>query len=240
MEAFGQVKKDEDKPQKEEEDGLSENQKAIRQLELAAYGLDTFDVEVHGHKFGVPPMPLAKNLNHKRRYDTVVEQITKMLMKDGKLAKAQRDLAMVLNHLRSSPAPKLNPNKPLVPGAPPAHELPLDPVTYLTVAVDSVAPLIYIQRIAKLAGGGRALELPAPLHQRQRRRAAIKWILDIVNKKPSKGSGRSMFPTRVAEEIIAVVEGRSSVWDKRHEIHKKGTSVRANANSPKLKKMRHR
>ncbi|KAK3364883.1 hypothetical protein B0T24DRAFT_683525 [Lasiosphaeria ovina] len=37
----------------------------------------------------------------------------------------------------------------------------------------------------------------------------FQWILDVVEKKPSEGSGRGMFPTRVAEEIVAVVEGRS-------------------------------
>jgi small subunit ribosomal protein S7 len=144
-------------------------------------------------------------------------------------------MAMILNHLRSSPAPKINPSKPLLPGSPPPAELPLDPVLYLTVAIDSVAPLIKIRKYAKLAGGGRALELPAPLHQRQRRRAALGWILDAVNKKPSKGSGRAMFPTRVAEELIAVIEGRSSVWEKRHELHKRGTAVRANVFSTKMR-----
>ncbi|GKT94257.1 30S ribosomal protein s7 [Colletotrichum tofieldiae] len=85
-----------------------------------------------------------------------------------------------------------------------------------------------IRRIAGGAGGGRPLELPAPLAVRQRRRAAFQWILDVVNKKPSKGSGRTQFPHRMAEEIIAVVEGRSGVWDKRLALHKLGTATRAN------------
>ncbi|KAK0640883.1 ribosomal protein S7 domain-containing protein [Cercophora newfieldiana] len=230
MEAFGQVPQEEPAPP-----AMSENEMALKQLQEAAYGLNTYDPEVHGHKFGVPALPIAPDMNHKRRYDTVVEQVTKLLMRDGKLAKAQRDMAMILNHLRSSPAPKINPAKPLIPGSPAPEQLPLDPVGYLTVAIDSVAPLIKIRKYAKLAGGGRALELPAPLHLRQRRRWAFGWILDVVNKKPSRGSGRGMFPTRVAEEIIAVVEGRSSVWEKRNEIHKKGTAVRANVFSSRMK-----
>jgi small subunit ribosomal protein S7 len=237
MQAYGQQNPKEEGAEKDKpaERRLTENEIALNQLQQAAYGLNPFDPEVHGHKFGVPALPIAPDMNHKRRYDTVVEQITKLLMKDGKLAKAQRDMAMILNHLRSSPAPKINPAKPLIPGSPPPDQLPLDPVTYLTAAIDSVAPLIKIRKYAKLAGGGRALELPAPLHLRQRRRWAFGWILDVVNKKPSRGSGRGMFPTRVAEEIIAVVEGRSSVWEKRQELHKRGTAVRANVFSTKMK-----
>jgi len=145
---------------------------------------------------------------------------------------------MILNHLRSSPPPKLNPARPLLPGAPPASQLPLDPVLYLSLAVDSVAPLVRMRPYKGLGGGGRSLDIPIPLAQRQRRRMAMGWILDVVNKKPSRGSGRAMFPTRVAEEIIAVVEGRSSVWEKRQLLHKLGTATRANLNSSKLQGMR--
>lgn len=137
-------------------------------------------------------------------------------------------MSIVLNHLRTSPAPIFSPKFPLLPGTPPASHLPLNPILYLTLAIDSVAPLLKIKMIAGAAGGGRALEMPHPLPVRQRRRFAFKWILDAVEKKPSKGSGRKQFPLRIAEEIIAVVEGRSSVWDKRKVIHKQGTAARAN------------
>lgn len=43
-----------------------------------------------GHKFGMPRTPLARTDHFKRRYDPVVEQLSKILMKDGKLATAQR------------------------------------------------------------------------------------------------------------------------------------------------------
>lgn len=42
-----------------------------------------------GLKFGMPA-PLPKTENHKRRYDPVVEQFTKLLMEDGKLSRAQK------------------------------------------------------------------------------------------------------------------------------------------------------
>ncbi|KAJ9151131.1 hypothetical protein NKR23_g3157 [Pleurostoma richardsiae] len=209
---------------------------ALGQLELVANGLDPFDVNFAGHKFGIPSYQGNAQFSHKNRYDPVVKQITNLLMREGKLSKAQRDMAMILNYLRSAPAPKVSPSRPLIPGAPPPSHLPLDPVLYLTLAVDSVAPLVRIRNFAGLAGGGAALPVPVPLMQRQRRRMAWMWIMEVVNKKPSKGSGRTMLAHRIAEEIVAVVEGRSSVWDKRQILHKQGTAARANVNSPALRK----
>jgi hypothetical protein len=43
-----------------------------------------------GHKFGLPEAPLTRTDHFKRRYDPVVEQFTKALMRDGKLSAAQR------------------------------------------------------------------------------------------------------------------------------------------------------
>lgn len=42
-----------------------------------------------GLKFEAPPSP-AKTLNFRKRYDSLQEQFTNMLMKEGKLARAQR------------------------------------------------------------------------------------------------------------------------------------------------------
>ncbi|KAI5464680.1 ribosomal protein S7 domain-containing protein [Mariannaea sp. PMI_226] len=191
-----------------------------------------------GHKFGLPRGPWPEGYNHKKRYHPVLEQITRLLMRDGKLSVAQRNVATVMNFLRTAPAPIYSPKFPLLPGTPPASYLPLNPILYITVAIDSVAPLIKVRNVAGAGGGGRALEVPMPLAVRQRRRVAFQWILDVVNKKPSKGSGRKQFPIRIAEEIIAVVEGRSGVWEKRKQVHKLGTSARANVNSKtRVKKM---
>ncbi|KAK6218160.1 ATPase with role in protein import into the ER [Pestalotiopsis sp. IQ-011] len=206
------------------------NADALAKLEQAAAGQELYDEDV-GHKFGMPTPP-GKHDKLQDRYPPIIHQISRLIMKDGKLSLAERNVAMILNFLRIAPAPKVNPARPLLPGSPPAEQLPLDPILYLTLAVDSVAPLMRVRNMKGMAGGGMALEVPEPLTLRQRRRTAMLWILDVVNKKKSRGSGRKQFASRVAEELVAVVEGRSSVWDKRQIVHKLSTSSRANLNHP--------
>lgn len=137
-------------------------------------------------------------------------------------------MAFVLNYLRTAPPPTPNPARPLLSGGPHPSHLPLDPVAYLTLAIDSIAPVIRIRSQKGAAGGGAALQIPVPLGQRQRRRQAVQWILDSANKKPSRGSGKYQFAQHFAEEIIGVVEGKSNVWEKRSLVHKTGMSARAN------------
>ncbi|UKZ50145.1 hypothetical protein TrVGV298_004401 [Trichoderma virens] len=149
------------------------------------------EVQNAGHKFGLPQKPYPDGFHVKKRYHPVLEQITRLLMRHGELSVAQR-----------RPPPSTARNSPLLPGTPPAAHLPLNPVLYITIAIDSVAPLLKVRNIAGAGGGGRALELPVPPR---------------------------------AEEIIAVVEGRSSVWEKRKLVHKLGTAARANVGSNKLK-----
>ena len=221
------------------------------QGEISASTPTTIDQELSnpGLKFAKPTMPYPDGFNHKRRYHPVLEQVTRLLMRHGKLAVAQRvctrdfyptqarltrhsqNVGAVLNYLRTAPAPIYSPKFPLLPGSPPASHLPLNPVLYMALAIDSVAPLLKVKAISGAGGGGRALEMPEPLPLRARRRIAFQWILDIINKKRSKGSGRKQLSNKIAEEIIAVVEGRSSVWEKRRLVHRLATSARANVGS---------
>lgn len=134
-------------------------------------------------------------------------------------------MAHILDTLRTSSPPQVNPKRRLLPGppAPPAPQLPLDPVLYLTLIVDSVTPLIKIRSQKGIAGGGAAVQIPVPLSERQRRRTAIQWIIDASKKRRD-----SKFANRVAQEVLAVAEGRSSVWDRREQVHKLGIAGRAN------------
>ena len=219
---------------------LSSMSSALDMAENKQHALE----ETTGHTFGLPGLPIGSRDHLKYRYDPVVQQVTMLLMKDGKLARAQsvrpislhqssaltglQNMARILNQLRTSPAPNTSLKYPLVPGAPPPAHLPLNPVLYLQTAIDSVAPLMRLRSLKGFAGGGQALQVPQPLAVRQRRRTAVMWILDAIGKKTSKGSGKGMFAQKFADEIIAIVEGKSSVWEKRGSTHKLGVAARSN------------
>lgn len=68
----------------------SENEVALNQLQMVAYGLNPYDSAVEGHKYGLPNLPIPSQMHMKHRYDAVVSQVTRLLMQDGKLSKAQR------------------------------------------------------------------------------------------------------------------------------------------------------
>lgn len=137
-------------------------------------------------------------------------------------------MALILNYLRTTAPPKVDPNRLLLEEHSSATRLPLDPVRYLKLAIDSIAPVLRLRSQRGAAGGGQALQLPVPLRERQRRRHAIRWILAAVDKKQSKGSGRTRFAQKVAEELVAIVEGRSGLWERRGSLHKQGVSARTN------------
>ncbi|KAI1322838.1 ribosomal protein S7 domain-containing protein [Xylariaceae sp. FL0255] len=213
------------------------NAAALEALRAATTGEDALNQIEEGFKFHRPERP-AKGQQLQDRHSPVVKQLTRLMMKDGKLSQAQRHLSLVLQYLRTAPPPKVSPLRPLLPGAPPPEQLPLNPLLYLELAIDSVAPVIRVRNFKGIAGGGAALEVPEPLDARARRRIAINWIMDIVNKKKSTGSGRKQFAHRFGQEIVAVVEGRSAVWDKRQAVHALGTSNRANLTHPSLLRKR--
>jgi small subunit ribosomal protein S7 len=173
-----------------------------------------------GHKF---PLPTQPPVNKNARHDPIVIQLTNLMMHDGKKSLAEKNMAYILNALRTAPSPTYHPSRPLLPGAPPASHLPLNPVLYLTLAIDSVAPLLRIRSQRGAAGGGVALQIPVPLGLRQRRRQAMTWILDSASKKGT----RDVFAQRVANEIVQVVEGKSAVWEKRQAVHRLGTTARS-------------
>ncbi|KAI0509696.1 ribosomal protein S7 domain-containing protein [Xylaria bambusicola] len=209
------------------------NAEALAALEKAASGEDALSLSVEGLKYGMPTPP-AKHEQLQDRHHPVIHQVTRMLMRDGKLSAAQQHLSFILNYLRTSPPPKVSPLRPLLPGSPPPHQLPLNPLLYLTLAIDSVAPVVRIRSLKGIASGGQNLDIPVPIDSRARRRMAIQWVLDIVTKKRSTGSGRKQFAARFGAEIVAVIEGRSAAWDRRQIIHKAATASRANLVHPAL------
>lgn len=131
-------------------------------------------------------------------------------------------MELILTHLRTASPPQFHPKRRLLP-CPPAPQLPLNPVLYLTTIVDSVAPLLKLRAQKGIAGGGASVNVPIPLNVRQRRRAAIKWILDASDKRRD-----STLALRIANELIAVAEGRGGAWDKKEHLNKLAVAARMN------------
>lgn len=48
------------------------------------------DLGGEGHIFGLPALPMPRNMHLRRREDPMVEQVTKLILQSGKLSKAQR------------------------------------------------------------------------------------------------------------------------------------------------------
>lgn len=69
-----------------------DNLLAVGQLEAVAHGGEANDItpEMIGHKFPLPELPLPPFSNRKERYDPVVDQVTNLMMKHGRLSAAQR------------------------------------------------------------------------------------------------------------------------------------------------------
>lgn len=137
-------------------------------------------------------------------------------------------MALILNYLRSTAPPKVHPGRPLIESIATAASLPLDPVRYLRLAIDSIAPLIRVRATKGPGSSSVFIQVPIPLRERQRRRTAVMWILNVIKKRRSKGSGRTRFAHKIAEELVAIVEGRSALWDRRGQLHNQGISARSN------------
>lgn len=197
-----------------------------------------------GHKFPLPDVNSLHRLDGlKRRYDPLLEQFTKLIMKDGKLSKAQKQMSKILDILRTAPPPGTNaqfPNRVLMLSDSsasstevaitgqgvttiPRSSLPLFPIEYLTTIIDSVAPLLKIRQQRGMAGGGQSLPIPVPLGVRQRRRQAIQWILKAAETRKEVN-----MHDRIGKELIRVAEGQSSAWEKRDLVHRLAVSARSN------------
>lgn len=91
------------------------NEEARMQLELTANGVNPFDKKFTGLKFEEPEIPQGKlhetQFHMRHRYDEGIDQLTRLLMRDGKLSKAQNvsyHAAYPPTHLSACPSPLLS------------------------------------------------------------------------------------------------------------------------------------
>lgn len=132
--------------------------------------------------------------------DPVVENFANLIMRDGKKARAQRQLskALYMVFLKTRQ----------------------DPVKILYETLDKLGPLFHTK--LQKTGTAKSRTVPFPLDRRQRNRYAILWILEGAQKKKSPD-----FSVRLAEEIISAWEGKSLGYDKKLQLHKNAIAHRA-------------
>ncbi|ABN65229.1 predicted protein [Scheffersomyces stipitis CBS 6054] len=132
--------------------------------------------------------------------DPTVDNLINLIMRHGKKATAQRTVSRALYIIQ------LKTRK--------------DPVETLKETLDKLGPLVTTRVVQ--TGTAKNKVVPVPLNQRQRNRFAITWILDGCKKKKSPD-----LAVRLAEEIIAAYEGKSSGYDRKAQMHKLAMQQRA-------------
>lgn len=135
------------------------------------------------------------------RQDPLLHFLVNLLMRDGKKASAERYIADMLGHMA-----KLTNSDPL-------------PLVY--EAVELAKPILRMQSRKQ---GGKTMQVPIPLNPRQSTRRALVWIIDASNRRSDRSISR-----RLAVEMLAILEGNSSVLSRKEEQHKVGMINRANA-----------
>ncbi|BFZ57119.1 hypothetical protein PYCC9005_004169 [Savitreella phatthalungensis] len=138
--------------------------------------------------------------------DPVLKHLIGLTMKHGKKAQATRRVQDTLNILQRNGV-----------GSVPFT----DPVHALKDAIDQCSPLV---KLIQRKVGSKNVPVPIPLNEKGRRRKAITWILESADKRSDK-----RFPVRFAQEISAVLDGTSQVFQKKEAVHKMALLNRANA-----------
>ncbi|KAG8907478.1 hypothetical protein FRB99_004054 [Tulasnella sp. 403] len=132
--------------------------------------------------------------------DPLLSLCANVIMKHGERHKAMRLITETLTYL---------------------HAITLSPpLPIFREAIQLASPMVKIVTIRKPSKNVLA---PRPLNDRQRTKAAFRWIVAASEKKPGK-----MLVHRLAKEIIAVVKGDSDVLQKKEEVHRQAVANRAN------------
>ncbi|CAB5362256.1 ribosomal protein S7 [Rhizophagus irregularis] len=134
------------------------------------------------------------------REDPVISQAVNIIMRHGKKATARRFLADAMVEIRRQ-----------------THN---DPYLITKAAIEKASPLVSHMSYKK---GSKVTLIPKALNERQRRHKGIRWILDASDKRSGKN-----FSIRLANEILAVINGDSAALKKKEQLHKLALANRAN------------
>ncbi|KAI9145602.1 ribosomal protein S7 domain-containing protein, partial [Paraphysoderma sedebokerense] len=132
--------------------------------------------------------------------DPLITQAVNLLMRHGEKSKAQNLINKTFIELRN----KSNRN----------------PSDLFAKAVELAAPLVECTSFKR---GSKVLQIPKALTERQKNRRGILWILEAAGKRSDK-----QFEKRLANEVLAVLDGSSGVIAKKQQIYKTALANRTN------------
>ncbi|POY75236.1 hypothetical protein BMF94_1606 [Rhodotorula taiwanensis] len=133
----------------------------------------------------------------------LLSYLARLIMRDGKLARAHSALDSMLAQLHLATASP--------------------PLPVLRKALEVVSPQI---RMVGRRKGTKVMQTPQPLTDKQRTRQAWKWIVDASDKRV--GDKEFDFGRRLALEVLAVLNGQSEANKSLVGRHQQGVTGRAN------------
>lgn len=90
-------------------------------------------------------------------------------------------------------------------------------------AVEMISPMMHCGSMKR---GSKKIRIPIPLTEKMSTLYAFKWLTEALRKKREP---RVPLEERFAQEILSILEGRSSLLSKRAQLHKDALVNRSNA-----------
>jgi small subunit ribosomal protein S7 len=149
---------------------------------------------------------LEKSLKRQEQLQdqAVVEQFVNHIMKSGLKQRARRTISDTLHHLKHS-----------------SKEEQKSAQEIFEEAIDKVSPLV---KTKSTKMNGKNQLFPKPLSQRQSRRIGIDWIaIEATKRKGDYGFGE-----RIGVEMLKIMDGTSTLFAKRENVHKQALANRSN------------
>ncbi|KAJ2344583.1 hypothetical protein IWW50_005869 [Coemansia erecta] len=161
------------------------------QVDVQKTALKNAEIEVNP-RTNVPEPVIALDEHVRLRSDPLLSQLVNMIMRDGKKARAERMVQTALLDIR--------------------QHTNSDPYRVLSDALNLASPLMDTKSARQ---GSKVVQVPRALSLRQRRRRAIVWILDAVDRRKER-----CFSMRLSGELQAIVNGSSGILEKKLMLHK--------------------
>ncbi|KAJ2773211.1 hypothetical protein IWQ56_001077 [Coemansia nantahalensis] len=162
------------------------------QVDVMARAVKAAKMEVN-QRIGMPEPVVPVADRQRLRADPLLAQLVNLIMRDGKKMRAERMVHDALLDIRKCTNS--------------------DPYRLLSDAINLVSPLMDTKSMRQ--GGSKVVQVPRALYLRQRRHRAIIWLLDSVDRRNERS-----FSMRLSGELQAIVNGTSSVLDKKLALHK--------------------